>query len=136
MIKGKCHCQTVKYESSNDSESAVFCHCQTCREINGSAFGSSAVVPRKGFEIISGQKSLVGYESSSGKKRFFCSNCGTHVYATSSKKPENIILRIGCIDGNHNIVPTHHIWTSQKASWYEISENIPMHEEWRNSTIE
>ena len=71
MIKGKCHCQTVKYESSNDSESAVFCHCQTCREINGSAFGSSAVVPRKGFEIISGKNSLVGYESSSGKKRFF-----------------------------------------------------------------
>ena len=64
-----------------------------------------------------------------GKNVFF-SNCGTHLYATSSKKPENIILRIGCIDGNHNIVPTRHIWISQKASWYEITENIPMHEEW------
>ena len=71
MIKGKCHCQAVKYESNNDSESAVFCHCQTCRKINGTAFGSSAVVPKEGFEIISGETSLVGYESSSGKKRFF-----------------------------------------------------------------
>ena len=95
-----------------------------------SIFPPVAVVPKEGFEIISGETSLVGYESSSGKKRFFCSNCGTHLYATSSKKPENIILRIGCIDGNHNIVPTRHIWISQKASWYEITENILMHEEW------
>lgn len=94
MIKGKCHCQTVKYESSNDSESAVFCHCQTCREINGSAFGSSAVVPRKGFEIISGKNSFVGYESSSGKKRFFCSNCGTHVYATLQRNLKILYLEL------------------------------------------
>ena len=130
MIKGNCHCQAVKFESNNNSESAAFCHCQTCRKINGTAFGSSAVVPKEGFDIISGKSSLVGYESSSGKKRYFCSNCGTHLYATSSKNPEKIILRIGCIDGDHGIVPKRHIWISQKASWYEIPENLPLHQEW------
>ena len=130
MIKGKCHCESVKYESKNDSEFAVFCHCETCRKINGSAFGSSAAVPREGFFIISGENFLVGYESTPGKIRHFCSKCGTHVYATSAKKPENVVLRIGCIEGNHDISPTKHIWVSHKAPWYEITNNLPMHEEW------
>jgi len=130
MIKGKCHCETVKYESINESEAAAFCHCGTCRKINGSAFGSSAVIPEEGFKIISGETSLKKYESSPGKIRFFCSNCGTHIFATSSKNPGKMILRIGCIDGNHGIVPTRHIWISQKAPWYEIKENLPMNEEW------
>ena len=80
------------------------------------------------LKIIKGANKLKLYKFGRNKaEHFFCSKCGTHVYATSSKKPENIMLRIGCINGDHNIVPTHHIWTSQKATWYEISENIPMH---------
>ena len=130
MIKGKCHCESVLYESLNDVELAVFCHCETCRKINGSAFGSSAVIPKDGFSIISGNDLLIGYESSPGKKRYFCSNCGTHVYATSSKKPENIILRIGCIEGDHNVIPKKHIWFSQKAPWYDIPSKLPIHDEW------
>jgi len=130
MIKGKCHCQTVKYESKNASEAAAFCHCKTCRQINGTAFGSSAVIPEDGFKIISGEDSLKKYESSPGKIRNFCSNCGTHVFATSSKNTGKIILRIGCIDENHGIVPSRHIWISQKAPWYEIQGNLPLNDEW------
>ena len=130
MIKGKCHCESVLYESLNDVELAVFCHCETCRKINGSAFGSSAVIPKDGFSIISGNDLLIGYESSPGKMRKFCSKCGTHVYATSSKKPENVILRIGCLESGHGVKPSKHIWVSQKESWYEITKNIPTHEEW------
>ena len=130
MIKGKCHCETVKFESKNDPITAIFCHCVTCRNINGSAFGSSAVILKDGFSIISGNEFIVGYKSSPGKVRNFCSKCGTHVYATSTKNPENVMLRIGCIDGNHGINPTKHIWVSQKESWYEITNNLPVHEEW------
>ena len=130
MIKGKCHCEAVKYESKNDSQFAVFCHCKTCRKINGSAFGSSAAVPKEGFSILAGKNFLIGYESSPGKIRHFCSKCGTHVYASSSKNPENVMLRLGCVEGNHDISPTKHIWVSHKATWYEITNNLPMYEEW------
>ena len=129
MIKGKCHCESVKYESKNNSKFAVFCHCETCRQINGSAFGSSAAVPKVGFFIISGENFLEEYESSPGKIRHFCTKCGTHVYATSAKNPEYVMLRLGCIEGNHDIFPTKHIWVSHKAPWYEITNNLPMYEE-------
>ena len=106
-----------------------FCHCETCRKINGSAFGSSAAVPKVGFFIISGENFLEEYESSPGKIRHFCTKCGTHVYATSAKNPEYVMLRLGCIEGNHDIFPTKHIWVSHKAPWYEITNNLPMYEE-------
>ena len=130
MITGKCHCQSVKYESKNDSIVAMFCHCQTCRKINGSAFGSSAAIYKDGFSVTSGEDLLTGYQSTPGKTRYFCSRCGTHVYATSTKKPENVMLRIGCIDGDHGIKPSKHIWVSQKESWYEITKDLPVHDEW------
>ena len=130
MLNGKCHCGSVKFESKNEPITAVFCHCVTCRNINGSAFGSSAIILKDGFSKITGEEFIVGYESSPGKMRKFCSKCGTHVYATSSKKPENVILRIGCLESGHGVKPSKHIWVSQKESWYEITKNIPTHEEW------
>ena len=62
--------------------------------------------------------------------RRFSSKCGTDVCATSTKKLENVMLGIGCLESGHGVKPSKHIWVSQKESWYEITKNIPTHEEW------
>ena len=130
MIYGSCHCQAVKFESAHMPEKAEFCHCRTCRKINGSAHGASASVLSEGFRVIYGKDFVVEYESSPGKTRCFCLVCGTHVYAFTDSQPDYIILRLGCLEGGHGIVPEEHIWVSHKEPWYKIPEGLILHDEW------
>jgi hypothetical protein len=43
-------------------------------------------------------------------------------------KPSFVILKLGTQDGDPGIRATHHIWMSQKASWYEVLDGLPKHE--------
>lgn len=123
MIKGSCLCGSVKYEISGSVGDIVHCHCQTCRKAHGSAFSSVAAIKDEDFNL-SGLDSLKSYESSKGKHRYFCTNCGTQVYAKRENTP-HIILRLGSLDSDINSTEKEHIWVSQKASWYRINSGLP-----------
>jgi len=123
MIKGSCLCGNVHYEIAGSLSEIVHCHCQTCRKAHGSAFSSVAAVPDSDFCLFGAQQ-LKGFESSKGKTRYFCSNCGTQVYAKRDNK-DHIILRLGSLDSDVVAVEKHHIWTSQKANWYSIEKQLP-----------
>ena len=125
MSTGSCHCQTVRFEISEEIWGFMHCHCETCRKIHGTVYGSSALVKREGFKVVAGEEAITAYESTPGKKRCFCSRCGTHVYAYFEARPDNIILRLGTIHGDPGIRPQAHIWVSHKASWYEIQDDLP-----------
>ncbi len=123
MITGSCLCGKVKYEISGEIGEIVHCHCETCRKAHGSAFSSVAAVQDGDFTLF-GQDLLSSYESSPGKARYFCSSCGTQVYAKRSDA-KHLVLRLGSLDCNPNSKEKNHIWVSQKASWYSIVNNLP-----------
>lgn len=124
MINGSCLCKNVRYEISGAPSDIVHCHCTTCRKAHGSAFSSVAAVLDGDFKLY-GSNFLNHYESSKGKKRYFCSNCGTQVYAKRENK-DHIILRLGSIDGDFLGNEKQHIWVSQKASWYSLERKLPL----------
>jgi len=129
MITGSCHCQTVRFEISADIRGFMHCHCHTCRKIHGTVYGSSALVKKAGFTIVTGEDAITTYESSPGKQRCFCSRCGSHVYAYLEARPETILLRIGTLDGDPRVRAQGHIWTSYKALWYDINDDLPRFDE-------
>ena len=122
MIKGSCLCGSVIYEISGEVGDIVHCHCQTCRKAHGSAFSSVVAVQDEYFHL-SGLDNLKSYESSKGKHRFFCSNCGTQIYA-KRENTSHIILRLGSLDTHIDSEEKEHIWVSQKASWYSINSKL------------
>ncbi|WP_112480370.1 GFA family protein [Vibrio variabilis] len=128
MVKGSCLCGSVKYEISGQIGDIVHCHCQTCRKAHGSAFSSVGAVEAKDFSIL-GADSLKSFESSKGKFRYFCSNCGTQIYA-KREKAEHIILRLGSLDSDITSLEKEHIWVSQKASWYNPKLKLPQRKEY------
>lgn len=127
MITGSCLCGNVKYNILGRVGDIVHCHCETCRKAHGSAFSSVAAVADADFEL-SGIEHLKSFESSKGKHRYFCSNCGTQIYAKRDDT-QHIILRLGSLDDDPNSKEKNHIWVSQKASWYSISNHLPEHPE-------
>ncbi len=122
MITGSCLCGNVSYEISGKVGDIVHCHCRTCRKAHGSAFSSVAAVTESDFHL-NGRESLSHFESSKEKKRYFCSSCGTQVYAKKEGAP-HIVLRLGSLDSDPGSSEKKHIWVSQKASWYSISSEL------------
>ena len=123
MITGSCLCGKVTYEISGTVGDIVHCHCVTCRKAHGAAFSSVAAVQDGDFRL-SGSEHLKSFESSKGKRRYFCSNCGTQIYA-KRENTQHVILRLGSLDDNPDTQETKHIWVSQKADWYAIHNDLP-----------
>ena len=90
MIAGSCLCGKVIYEISGAVGDIVHCHCKTCRKAHGAAFSSVAAVDDIYFKIT-GEGNLNSFESSKGKWRYFCSCCGTQIYA-KRENTKHVIL--------------------------------------------
>ena len=129
MIRGSCHCGTVRYESSGAVLRFVNCHCDDCRKISGCAFASVLAVESEGFRIVSGEDNLTPYESSPGKQRCFCRTCGTHVFARIESRPQLVLIRAGTLDDDPHLQPQAHIWVKAKAPWHQILDGLPQYPE-------
>src|SRR4051812_39246918 len=97
MLTGSCLCGSVAYEVNATPGPIVHCHCATCRKTHGSAFSTLTNVPRDRFRWSKGESLLRGFESSPGKTRYFCTQCGSHIVAERSGTG-TMLLRLGCLD--------------------------------------
>ena len=125
MLTGHCHCGAVAFEVNGPILTFQHCHCETCRRIHGTVYNSSAVTERAGFNLVRGADAITEYESSPGKKRCFCSRCGSPIYSYRDAEQRYIVLRMGTVDGDPGVRPSRHIWVSHKAPWYEILDDLP-----------
>ncbi len=131
MISGSCVCGGVKYEIMGEVGDIVHCHCPTCRKTHATAFSSVVFVPLDALDMRQGQALLKYFESSPGKKRYFCSNCGSHIYAKREGQA-HLTLRLGTLDGEPELKQGHHIWLREKAPWYDMDEacQLPRFDTW------
>ena len=130
MHTGSCLCGKVKFQFSGEIRRFHHCHCRTCRKVHATVYGSSALTDAAEFKVTEGEEFISSYTSSPSKNRYFCINCGTHVFAHSERNPEDVILRIGAIDGDIGFKARGHIWVSHKPDWYDIEDTLPQSERW------
>ena len=124
MLTGSCLCGSVAYEVDAEPGAIVHCHCQTCRKTHGAAFSTVTNVPRDRFRWTKGEHRLGSFESSPGKRRFFCSNCGSHIVAERFGTGK-MLLRMGCLDTPITDRPRMHIWRSLGATWFDPKDQLP-----------
>jgi hypothetical protein len=124
MTNGSCLCGAVGFEAGDLAGPIVHCHCATCRKAHGAAFATTARVDRATFGWTRGQEQLRSIESSPGKLRHFCGQCGTHLMAEWQGKP-NVILRLGALDTDPGARPAAHIWVSHDVPWLAYGADLP-----------
>lgn len=128
MLTGSCLCNQVHYTLKNGIDEIIHCHCGTCRKAHASAFSSVAKVMDADFRIDQGDELLKSFESSPGKLRYFCRNCGSQIYAKKAGTP-HLVLRMGTLDDDPKAPERSHIWVSDKAPWYQINSDLPCYDE-------
>jgi hypothetical protein len=121
-------CGGIRYEVDAEVGPVTNCHCSQCRKASGAAFASNASVPAAAFRLISGAGLLTEWESSPGKRRSFCSRCGSPLLKRSDDNPDVIRLRLGCLDTDPGRKPSRHIYVGSKAPWFEITDALPIFE--------
>lgn len=127
-MKGSCLCGAVAYEIDQLDMPISHCHCRTCRKAHAAAFNSSAGVRHEHFRWLGGEENLKRFESSPGKFRMFCAECGCHLVAERRGQP-HLLLRVATLDDDPGEQPVMHIWCSHDAPWLKDGESIPFYGE-------
>lgn len=130
MPKGSCLCGAIQYDAKGRLESIDHCHCSMCRRTHGSAFATFGRVARDDFQLTAGRDDLQVYASSEAVKRSFCRHCGSRLLFEHSAMPDHVFLALGSLDEDPGGRPEGHIFVGSKASWFEITDELPQHDEY------
>lgn len=117
-FKGGCLCGAVRYESSEDPKMGGHCHCQTCRKLGGTGH-SSHVGAMAESVTFTGDMSVYELTADSGNtvRRYFCPNCGSPVYGTSTVMPAMVFIRASSLDDPEVFKPQFRTFASRTPSW-------------------
>ena len=125
MLHGRCLCGKIVYEIDGEVGPIDLCHCSFCRRASGSAFASNATISAASFKLRSGKSLLREYESTPGKLRSFCSNCGSPIYARVPALPDILRIRVGTLTSDPVSRPSGHFDVDSKAPWFSITDDLP-----------
>src|SRR5574340_1419010 len=128
-MRGSCLCVSIEYEATQLDSPIEHCSCRTCRKAHAAAFNTAALVKHGHFRWLRGEDLLKGYQSSPGKKRFFCSNCGTHLVAQLEGR-DFVILRVATLDDDPGTTPQFRIWASHEVPWLRYGTSVVAYPEW------
>lgn len=127
ILHGRCMCGEVSYSAPDEFLYALNCHCSNCRRTTGSAFKPFAGIERAKLRITSGEKNLLIF----GDMRTHdahCRLCGSLLYSLV-RDTSFVHITLGTLVDEPTIRPTAHIFVGSKAPWYEITDDLPQHEE-------
>jgi hypothetical protein len=129
-LTGRCLCEAVVYEIDGALGPIYNCHCSKCRRWHGAAFRTRASVAASCFRWLRGEGRLSRYESSPGTWKWFCSTCGSNLVSSYDRRPEVLGIPLGGLEQDPGIRPEGHIFAASKSPWFEITDGLPVYEEW------
>lgn len=127
QLKGRCLCGCVEYLVDNEFKYAVNCHCSKCRRATGAAFKSLAGIESTKLTLIKGANHLLIYGKDADHDTR-CSECGSLLFSTV-RQGEYVHVALGTLEDTPSIRPTAHIFVGSKAPWFNITDNLPQHQE-------
>jgi hypothetical protein len=128
MLTGKCRCGAVRYEVLDAFLYAANCHCSECRAATGSAFKAFAGIEREKLTITQGVSDLAVFgEEALNDTR--CRACGSFLFSVV-RDGAFVHVALGSLVDAPTIRPTAHIFVGSKAPWFEITDDLPQHEEY------
>ena len=127
LLTGKCLCEAVQYNVSDEFSYALNCHCSRCRRATGSAFKSFAGIQRDKLFIVVGQGKLAKF-GDNDTYDVRCAKCGSFLYSVV-RDGAFVHVALGTLVDEPQIRPTAHIFVGSKAPWYTISDHLPQHDE-------
>ena len=125
--RGSCYCGSFEYELTAPFDAQLQCHCRDCRYSTGGAPNTVGLTKRENFKVRKG--SLNNFvKSGNTPRRYFCPNCGTHIYAESPARPDHLVLKIGTLDDIASFFPQQAQFLIDGQPFDAIPIGVPTYE--------
>ncbi len=99
------------------------CHCSECRATTGSAFTAFAGIERQKLAITQGADDIAVFgEEDLNDTR--CRECGSFLFSVV-RDGAYVHVSMGSLVDAPTIRLTRHIYVGSKASWFEITDDLP-----------
>ena len=133
-LTGGCNCGAVRFEVTAPLVGARYCHCKRCQRRTGAAAAPSASPAPGTFHIVQGRDRLRMWQPEGGGEKWFCGDCGSHIYAHNPGHPDAIGIRMGAFDDDPGVRPTVRQFVAYAAPWEPIPDDgLPRHPESRHA---
>ena len=130
MLFGSCLCGDVGYSVAGEPLRILNCHCENCRRARSAAYATNLFVPARHFRWTRGGRQVVSYRLP-GTRAFataFCRRCGSDL-PRASEGEAVMIVPAGTLDGEPAVRAEAHVCVEEKASWFQITDELPRHQE-------
>jgi hypothetical protein len=125
-LTGACLCGAIKYEiSHHDGDVADYCHCQSCRRAAGAPVVAWLQLPPDRLRLTSGTPKA--FASSAHASRWFCPDCGAHLYMTGTDNI-SVCITLATLDTPEAVHPTVHGRYAERLSWFETADELPRYD--------
>lgn len=126
-MTGACLCGAVKYEITGEPMFSAYCHCTRCRRFTGAAAEAAIGVAPDQLTVTQGKDNITRFDPEGWASREFCTTCGSSLF---SYPPMPLtVVAMGTLDADQGTRPMMHIQVAHKASWHEITDDLPQHAE-------
>jgi|SRR5882672_5732415 len=128
--QGSCLCNDVAFEVAADALFMQSCHCSRCRRARGAAHGTNIFFKADRFHWTRGEELLAEFKVPDAQfyTTSFCRRCGGAMPKVSRER-NFVVTPAGCLDTDPPLRSQRHIFTSHKASWFEITDSAPQYPE-------
>lgn len=124
-MNAECQCGQLTVELPRTTPAVVVCHCIDCQRRSGSPFGVLAYYPGDQLTILGDAKRFERPTATGGVfETYFCSSCGSTVYAKTEKHPNLIGIAVGTIAEPHFQSPVRSVWEQSMHHWIKLPPEV------------
>lgn len=128
MATGHCLCGGIEFSVDGELAPIQVCYCKQCQRAQGGPLATNIPVAANAFKILKGQNLLGHFESSPGKRRSFCTRCGSPIYSRRDAIPDIVRVRAGLLDAAPATKLLAHFHVGSKAEWWTIHDRLPQYD--------
>jgi hypothetical protein len=115
--RGACYCASVSVTAPSPLRRPVNCHCGECRRLSGAAFTTWITAPRDQV-AVDNPEGLSMFSPTPNLQRWFCRQCGSHVFTADARLPRVYGFPAGLFEGEAIEPPCEDYFLDDKANWY------------------
>jgi hypothetical protein len=114
----------VRFELTEPATAAYYCHCTRCQRRTGTGSSAQARIDGRTFRLLQGEELVKGWRHPDGGfEKFFCRECGAHLFARNPDDPSQMSVRMGAFDGDPGVRPSGRMFVAYAAAWEPVPDD-------------
>jgi hypothetical protein len=121
----RCCCGACTIEVKGEPLLNAICHCSSCKQRTGTAFGWSVYFADADVVATTGKTNVYAKDGPAGYRRHFCANCGTTLWWKSfGFMPDDTGIAGGCFAGDALPQPNISATDGGRCAWVDLPETV------------